>query len=59
MRMLERTLYGCPEIDISDTVRWPVLADQDYSYMAGIYAEDTSVVHIFPCPFSLVITARR
>lgn len=49
MRMLERTLYGCPEIDISDTVRWPVLADQDYSYMAGIYAEDTSVVHIFPC----------
>ena len=49
MRMLERTIYDCPEIDISDTVRWPALAEEDYSYMAGSYAEDTSIVHLFPC----------
>ena len=49
MRMLERALYYCPEIDISDTLLWPVLTEEDFSYMAGIYAEDTSVVHVFPC----------
>ena len=47
-RNLERKLVSCPELDCADDQMFPPVPEEVFTVMESVYAEDPSVIYLFP-----------